>query len=98
MKAKLKIFFKDLWEGIKVGDVRSLFFAAVISILPVFLYSILGSIFFGLTISGFYDLPIIMIILMVPFLIIMGYLAGMSLYVMIWKWILRPLIKKNKGD
>ena len=94
MKTKLKKFFKDLWEGIKIGDVRSLFFAAGISILPVFLYSILGSIFFGLTISGFYELPIILIILMIPFALIMTYLAGMALYVMIWRWLLKPLIKK----
>ena len=90
MKEKIK----KIWEGVKKRDARSLLLVAMVSALPVFLYSILGSLFFGITLSG--SDPAIHILL-IPFYLIFVYFLFQFLYILIWRWTLGPIIKKIKG-
>ena len=90
MKEKLK----QLWEGIKKRDPRSLLFLALICAIPVFLYSILGSILFGITLSG--DDVVIHILLAPLYLIFAYFFIDYFIYVMIYGWIIKPLIKRKK--
>jgi len=86
---------EQLWEGIKLGDIRSLFFAAMICTIPVFLYSILGSIFFGITLSGD-DIGIHLA--SAPLYLILGYLFLRFLYLIFWVWTFKKIFKKDTGE
>ncbi len=90
MKEKLK----KIWEGVKKGDNRSLLLVAIVSALPVFLYSILGSIFFGITLSG--SDPVVHILL-IPFYLIFAYFLMQFIYILIRRWILGYIIRKIGG-
>ncbi|NJO89543.1 MAG: hypothetical protein HC831_11785 [Chloroflexia bacterium] len=48
MKRKMKKTWEEFTKGLKSGNVRSLFFLSMASAIPMFLISILGSIFFGI--------------------------------------------------
>ena len=49
--SKIKKMWNSFVAELKVGSLRAIFFLAILCALPMFIYSILGSIFFGITLE-----------------------------------------------
>jgi hypothetical protein len=90
---KVKNYFKSLFAG----DARVLLFTAIAFMLPAFIYSLFGSLFFGIAVTGFADIPLWINLMMIPSGLILAFFFFYFIcYGAIYGWIIKPLIKLFK--
>jgi hypothetical protein len=90
---KIKNYFKALFNG----DARVLLFTAIAFMLPAFSYSLFGSLFFGIAVTGFSDIPLWINLMMIPSGIIMAFFFIFYFcYGLIYNFFIKGLIKLFK--
>lgn len=90
---KFVAFFKNMFQGVLKGNIMSMTYFGMFSWLPMFLYSIIGTSVFHLSITGYSDIPLILHIISLPGYLLIAYVI---FYGILYVNIIKRLFKKKK--